>query len=412
MKRIFILTMALLGLMGKAMADRIVINDVIVPQSGQVTLEIGFSFDSGQTYTACQFDLDLPDEVSTLKDAANKPIAIPGNALSSKHTINLNSLASGDDRFMVIPSLNKEAINGPEGVILSVTLNASAELSVGSNLTAVVKNIKFTTVDTKPVHFDDVIFNITIGEPIETRVVLDEMATIMPESATNVDVRVVRTFKAYEWSTLVLPFAMTETQVKDVFGENVELAEFTSWSSGEDAEGNINYINIECYSIHEIAANHPCLIKTKADMEEFTMDDVNIEVERDPTVQVGTKKAERGYFIGSYVAGELIPEECLFLNGSEFIYSTGDTPIRGLYAYFEFADVLTSIEDAKYNVRLFVDGRLEIPMIGSSIQGVELSNIIDKSVYSIDGVYRGTTKNLHTLPKGFYIVNGKKMFVK
>ena len=168
MKRIFILTIALLGIMSKAIADRVVVNDVTIPQGGQMTLEIGVSFDSDIIYTACQFDLELPEGIATLKDAANKPIATAGNVLSSRHSINLNSLNSGNDRFMIIPSLNKDAFNGPEGIILSVTLNANAEQAVGSNLTATVKNIKFTTVDTKSMSFDDVTFDIIIGEPIET----------------------------------------------------------------------------------------------------------------------------------------------------------------------------------------------------------------------------------------------------
>ena len=40
-------------------------------------------------------------------------------------------------------------------------------------------------------------------------------------------VRVKRTINANEWSTICLPFAITAEQVKGVFGDDVQLGDFT-----------------------------------------------------------------------------------------------------------------------------------------------------------------------------------------
>jgi hypothetical protein len=51
--------------------------------------------------------------------------------------------------------------------------------------------------------------------------------------------RVIRSIKAGDWSTICLPFAMSEAQCQAAFGDDVELANFSSWSSEEDDDGNI-----------------------------------------------------------------------------------------------------------------------------------------------------------------------------
>ena len=402
MKRIFILTMALLGMTCGAVADNVVVSDVTVPQGGQTTLEIGFNFDSGKTYTGCQFDLSLPEGLATQKDAAGLPVVTAGSGLSN-HTITPSTVASGDDRFVVL-SFTKAPISGTSGTVLSVTLTAGTELNAGDSFTASVKNITFTTVDVENMPFDDVTFTVTVGEPADTRVVLDEAATAQPETASNVDVRVKRSIKAGEWSTLVLPFAMTEAQVKEAFGADVELADFTSWTSEEDEDGNIVGITVGFSDISEIEANHPCIIKTSADVTEFTVDGVDIEAEDEPTVQVGKKKAERGYMIGTYVSGTAVPENDLFLSENQFWYSKGLTRMKAMRAYFEFADVLTSVEEGA-GAKVRFSFRQED---ATAIQSIA-AHADEDAVYSISGVRMNADKHL---PKGLYIVNGKKVLIK
>ena len=96
-------------------------------------------------------------------------------------------------------------------------------------------------------------FTITIGEPVELRTVLDELSTEAPEAATGIDVRVRRTIKANEWSTLCLPFAMTAEQVTAAFGNEVKVGDFTGCTV-DDETGNIT---VNFTEVTSIEANHP-----------------------------------------------------------------------------------------------------------------------------------------------------------
>ena len=399
MKRILMITCTLLAMMGKVSADEVTVADVTVPQGGQATLNIGFLFNSDNTYTACQFDLSLPDGVTTLKDEEGAPVVAMGDALAD-HDITPKALASGDDRF-VVASFSKTPFTASSGTMLTVTLCADRTLTVGDISTATITGITFSTTDKVRVPFPDVTFNVTIGE---SRTILDETSTTMPVPEENANVRVKRTIKANEWSTLCLPFAMSEAQVKEAFGEDVELKDFVSWSSEEDGEGDIVSIEVGFDDISEIEANHPCLIRVSEAVNEFTVDGVDIEPEEEPTVQVDKKKAERGYLIGTYVAQTEVPENDLFISENLFWYSAGKTKMKAFRAYFEFADVLTNVEDGEYaNVRFVFGGE------ATGVKGVR-EGIADRTmpegVYTLQGVKVEGTK---ALPKGVYIVNGKKV---
>lgn len=108
--------------------------------------------------------------------------------------------------------------------------------------------------------------------------------------------------------------------------------------------------------------------------------------------------------IGTYVAGTQIEKDCLFLNGNKFWYSTGATRMKGYRAYFDFYDVLSSVENANARVRLAInrDGTT------TGVESVEFSVRKENgSWYSLDG-RRLTGKPTE---KGIYIVDGKKVAI-
>ena len=410
MKRILIMTMALLGMVGKAGADDVTVSDVSVPLGGQATLEIGFNINSGKIYTGCQFDLSLPTGVETFKDEANTPMVKKGGALSD-HTITPGVVSSGDDRYVVV-SFTKAPFVGTSGIVLSVTLNADANLSVGDQFIASVKNITFTTTDVENIPFDDVNFNITVSEPVGP-VILDETSTTVPEASDGVvDIKVKRTINANEWSTIVLPFDMTAEQVKSVFGSDVKLAEFVDYEAEYDEDDNVTglAVNFENVDLSEegFYANYPYLIKVTSDITEF---DVTAEIDPDEESAVaeydnGKKGKQRevyGSFIGTYHAGNYIPANDLFLSGNKFYYSVGKTKIKAFRAYLWLDDVLASVS-GEAPVRIAINDET------TRIADIENDQILD-GVYTLQGVDLGQ-KDVQSLPKGIYIVNGKKVSVK
>ena len=403
MKRFFLSVMVSVCTVAVAMADGVVVEDVIIPQGGHVALAIGYSINSGASYTGAQFDMLLPDGVTTLKDGVGKPVVTAGGGLAD-HTISPNYIDSSIDRFVVV-SLSKLPFNGVDGDFFTVTLQADASLDVGDTFTATISDVVFTTTDVQNVPLEGLSFSVTIGEPADTRVVLDELSTVMPEAADGVDVRVKRTFKTGTWSTFCLPFAMTGEQTAEAFGSDVQIADFAGYELTEDDDDNITGITVLFDAVDAtqgIEANHPYIIKTSTDINEFTLDGVDITPEDEPVVAtVKRTRKQWSELIGTYVAETVVPEKTLFLNANKFWYSVGSTKMKGYRAYFDFYDVLTEVDEAYSNVRFVIgdaSGIHEIDGSGLFVEDIE-------GYYTIDG------RKLNGKPteKGVYIANGKKI---
>jgi len=403
MKKTIILLTAVLACMAGRAADEVTVTDTTVPQGAQVMVGISLN-NPEKSYTAGQMLLTLPDGVTAVLNGNGDPTTAKGERMAqTNHAIGATHLDDGTDQFTIF-SISSEAIPDTEGTLFYVTVTADESLPVGTVLEGRLEGIEMTTTDATPTPFNNQTFTITIGE---NRLTLDETSATQPEAASGVNVRVRRTIKAGEWSTICLPFAMTEAQVKEAFGSDVQLADFTSWASEEDEEGNIVGISVGFENVSEVEANHPYIIKVASTVEEFTADGVDIEPEDEPTVQVGKKKAERGYFIGTYVAGTEVPQNDLFLSGNQFWYSTGKTKMKAFRAYFEFADVLTVVEEAAAKVRFNIGGA------PTAIEGIAAGKYgQDGAVYDLSGRRLSVSSASSALPKGLYIVNGKKVIIK
>ena len=399
MKKIKVLLAAMLGMVaGMATADEVAVGNVTVPKGGQAVVSINLN-NPDKIYTAGQMQLTLPEGVTAVLNSNGNPTAAKGERMAEDHAIGTAHLEDGTDLFTIF-SQSSAAITGTEGAMFHVTVTADASLEVGTVLEGALTDIEMTTTDAVPTLFNDQTFTITIGEQADTRTVLDETSTTVPESETGVDVRVKRTINAGEWNTLCLPFAMTEAQVKEAFGDDAELADFTGWSSEEDEDGNIVNITVNFTDVTEVEANHPYIIKVSEDVSEFSVDGVDIQPEDEPTVQVGKKKAERGYFTGTYVADTEVPEDDIFLSGNKFWYSAGQTRMKAFRAYFEFADVLTDMDSSAAKIAISFDmDKTGISRVTSNKEG-------NGATYNIAG------QRVLKPTNGIFIKDGKKITIK
>ena len=398
-KSIIFAAFAWLLCLDHASANELVIGDVTVPQGGTAELTVGYKFTSTTDKVGFTFSIALPEGVSFVKDEDGDPVYVKDETSLSK----LNISFPGEGNFAGLPSNQSATIKGTEGTLLTLTLKADASLAVGSNHTVSVTKATFSErVDgsVKDIFLDDFSFTITIGEPTDSRVVLDETLTAMPVSATGVDVRIKRTINADEWSTICLPFAMSAAQCKAAFGNDVQLADFTSWVSEEDEDGAIVAINVGFTAVNEIEDNHPYIIKVSTKVTEFTVDGVDINPEDEPVVQVGKKSSERGYMYGTYVV-TTVPEENLFLSGNQFWYSTGKTMTKGLRGYFKFRDVLDAYYDAAE-----AGARITMTFGDNTQTGISQTKNYEPSTmnyYDLQG------RRIVKPGKGLYILNGKKV---
>ncbi len=405
MKNLFLFIAGMLMPMAIARAeDGFSVKTLTVPQGGSAKLEIFFESETA-IYKTFQFDIQMPDGISFVEDPDGGVTCERGELIATTdHTITPRHLTTiGVERF-VGASMNNRAIPSGKGVLLAVTYKADVKTEQGI-YTAHIKDIISSDLDNNQHDFSDIEFTVIVGEPADTRVVLDELSTIMPEAADGVDVRVKRTFKTGTWSTFCLPFAMTGEQTAEAFGSDVQIADFAGYELTEDDDANITGITVLFDALDAtqgIEANHPYIIKTSTDINEFTLDGVDITPEDEPVVAtVKRTRKQWSELIGTYVAETVVPEKTLFLNANKFWYSVGSTKMKGYRAYFDFYDVLTEVDEAYSNVRFVIgdaSGIHEIDGSGLFVEGIE-------GYYTIDG------RKLNGKPteKGVYIANGKKI---
>lgn len=402
-KKIFLMITLLVGIVSAQATNDVVVGDVTIPQggSGVVNIELNNNDDE---FTAYQFRLILPEGLNFVADKKGNPSFVAGDRYDD-HSISSSTLGV----FSCI-STTLAPISGTSGSLLSVDVTASADVAVGTKLNVTLGEIECTTSGTSPkaVKFEDVTFTVTIGDPADTHVVLDETSTTAPvASGGAVDIMVKRTIKANEWSTLVLPFNMTEAQVKEALGSDVQLAEFEDYEAEYDADDNVTGLTVNFLATNlsdGFYANYPYLVKTSKDITEFFVT-ATIEPDEEDAVaeftngKTGPKKEVYGSLIGTYHAGDAIPNNGLFLSGNKFWYSAGATKIKAFRAYFMLNEVLSGVAEAK--VRFMVDED------AAAIEGItpDMENGV---WYTLDG------RQLNGKPteKGVYIVDGKKVLIK
>lgn len=389
-------------------AESLTIADVVLPQNGTAYIDIELNNPSS-VYNAFTFAVQLPDGLSPVMDGEGNPLFTKGERMGSKTPQSGYITESKQIRLGLIT--DGTAISGTSGVLLSPAIQLTESVPVGTKFTVRLVDAIFTTTSLIKESLSDVEFNVTVGEPVDPRIILDETSTTAPEaSGEPVDVRVRRTIKANEWSTICLPFAMTEAQTKAAFGDDVQLAMFSDWSSEEDEDDDEIIVGIEIsFSSVDVAdgieANTPLLIKVTNKVDEFTVDGVTIDPEEEPSVMIkhGTKKRDpESYMIGTYQAETVLDNLTLFLNGNKFWYSTGKTKMKAYRAYFNIYDILTEVEDAYAAVKMAID----VDGTTTHVEGINM-NDGEGAVYDMSG--RRVSKPSQ---RGIYIVNGQKVLVK
>ena len=412
-KKVLFAVCSLLMCFGHAWADELTIGNVTIPQGGTADLMVNYSFTSTTDKVGFTFSIALPEGISFVKDEDGDPVYLKDAMSIDK----LNIVCAGEGNFAGQPANATATIKGTVGTLLTLTLKADASLAVGSDYDVNVTKVTFQEqVDgsVKDINLNDFTFKVTIGEPVDTRTILDENSTVEPVAETNANIRVRRIINAGEWSTICLPFAMTAEQVKASFGEDVELADFNGINTTyADDETTVTGIKVKFNTVSAIEANHPYIIKVSEAISEFTVDNVDIVVEEMPSVDKdeyrtgsGTKKDPYVYlynsFVGSYLNQTVVPDLCLFLSDNKFWYSVGTTEMKGFRAYFDFYDVLSEVEGAESRIMIIRDED-EALNINASLK-LEIPK--PQKIFNLNG-------QLVTTPrKGVYIMNGKKIVVK
>ena len=414
MKKQTFITLALLAIAGRATAPNTILCPDITAQGGQqIELPIALTSDEELTVVGISFTLTLPEGATFKKKTNGKPVyALVESRLDPEDFSVTPEFYSDNSLGVRIYTTSSTAVlQGTEGTVMTFTLDIDESMEAGEHDISLTENklsIKNSGNTVTSLVIDNYKSKLTITEAGDSRILLDENSTTAPESATNVDVRVKRTINANEWSTIVLPFAMTEEQVKETFGPDVMLADFSGIDSEYDVDDNCVGVTLNFNAVTAIEANHPYIIKVSTAVTEFTVDGVTVDPDEEASVdrdelRLGSGKPKDPYrylynsFVGTYVAQTVLPSMTLFLYNNKFYYSTGKTKMKAFRAYFDFYDVLTDVENAN-SIKVWVN-----PDDATGIKAISDSPLKGEDTYNLSGQRVGESY------KGIVVKKGKKV---
>ena len=201
------------------------------------------------------------------------------------------------------------------------------------------------------------------------------------------DVELKRTIKEGA-NTVVLPFSMTQEEVEEYFGEGSVVYVPTTYTAADD---NINFNT----SATGIPANVPVLLKATVAGTEYTIPARTI-VAGDPVYAF-----TNGQFIGSYYNGFEIPTEGLnyVISSNKLYVVNSEVTMKATRAYLALE---VEVEKAAKVINITFDGE------ATGIATVEDGNVklYTGKIFDISG------REVKTMTKGIYVVDGKKVMVK
>ncbi len=374
-------------ILGISAENSIAVNGALVTKgkTGSINIEL---VNPGDAFCAFQMDIALPDGLTFVS-------AFKGGRMSSAHSLGYAALGGNIIRFSSIDTEQNREYLGESGTLFTITVSVSDALAVGDVLTAQLQNVEFARRNESQFKIAQQDVSIEITD----KVVIDENSAALPPTHKSVDVLVKRTIKKNIWNTICLPFSMDADQVKQVFGDDVKVVEFSDYEvDGLKITVNFDESNLEGEGFY---SNWPYLIKTSNDITNFTVEGVDVEPNEEEAVAEyetgsGKKKTVLGRFYGTLKAGTVLNSDYLFLNNNKFYYSTGSTIIKGLRGYFWLKHFDSSAGNSDL-VMAFDD---------------TTNNVNDvKVVVNEDGVYYNLKGQRVENPtgKGIYIKNGKKV---
>ncbi len=212
-------------------------------------------------------------------------------------------------------------------------------------------------------------------------------------------------FKADTWAALVLPFSVSESKVLEVFGADTKIIYFTG--IGPIGTGAPTTINFKQHYYRMILAGVPVIIKPSQNVTTAQFGNVKMEAASVTPITAGTYS-----LTGSYTPAT-VPNYSFYVTSDgtlKQLDNNAGVTSRGFRAWIAGA---TEVLDAPVFRLSDYDGSwLDDDDIPTSVISIHNDSNTDGPVYSLQGQLIRSGSNIDNLPKGIYIINGKKKIVR
>lgn len=318
---------------------------------------------NGKSNTTCLYGDKNDHNLRVYKDGGSITFTAPEGYNISEVTFNNKSAAFNT----TVGTYQNGTWTGNEHAV-TFTANKTVQLNNA--------NIKLVAVANPTLTLDE------NAEATVTEIALSEAV----KAGKAYDVTLTRTLTAGVWNTICLPFDVTAEQIANVLKSAGNVKEYGS----EDVSKQTIYFK----DATTMVAGKPYLIKPTESAKELVFKGVTIKNVDAVDRMVGDKYNMCGVF-GKYAMNTNGTELFLKTDGKFYVPAEGKETMKGFRAYFL---VPTNTAGAALNLS-FGDA--------TGINGVAADAEKNVKVYNVNGQYVGTS--LEALPKGLYIVGGKKV---
>ena len=215
-----------------------------------------------------------------------------------------------------------------------------------------------------------------------------------------------RTFGANKWYSVVLPFSVSQKQMKSVFGHDVKVLHYS------DVEGTD--LNLFEHFYQMIVGGTPVLVKPSQKVTNPVFKNVTLTSQKVVDIVNTDFKCT-----GSWNNVDF-PEYSYFIDAktnSFYLYDpdkveTTKVPHAGAFRSWIISNSSNPAAAAQLTMHINgIEEQGETTAIWNAISGNDDAEVASKGIYSLSGQKMNTT-DTRSLPKGIYIVNGKKFIVK
>ena len=214
-----------------------------------------------------------------------------------------------------------------------------------------------------------------------------------------------RSFGANKWYAVVLPFSVSQKQMKDVFGNEVKILHY------DNVEGTT--LNLTEHFYKMVVGGTPVFVKPSQDVKNPYFSNVTLTSKEVVDIVNSDFKCT-----GSW-NNEYFPEYSYFINAADnkfYLYdptqvAAGKKPHAGAFRAWIISTSNNPAGAKQLTMRINGVEDETTAIWNAVIGNDDNAEVASKGIYSVSGQKMNTT-DTRSLPKGIYIVNGKKFIVK
>ena len=216
-----------------------------------------------------------------------------------------------------------------------------------------------------------------------------------------------RTFRSGRWYAVVLPFSVSQKQMKSVFGNDVKVLHYS------DVEGTD--LNLFEHFYQMIVGGTPVLVKPSQDVTNPVFNNVTLTSQKVVDIENTGFKCTGSWDDVDFPAYSYFIDaktNSFYLYDPTKVEKNTVKPHAGAFRSW-IISTSTNPSEAK-QLTMHINGieeQGETTAIWNAISGNDDAEVASKGIYSLSG-QKMNAADTRSLPKGIYIVNGKKFIVK